>query len=99
MASSQEASVKGMYPDTFQTCKYFLRLFWIYITCKNQKLICLKNAKEFIEKNYDRFFQGFYKLCKTFESCFGAPVPPSIKDDEESDDDEEPQSAIRRQVK
>jgi len=93
---NEEPPLNDIDSDTFQTLKLLLRLFWIYITCENQKLRHIKNAKDVIEKGYDQYFKSFYHLCGTFESCFGSPF---IKHDDESDDDE-PQSATRRrQVK
>jgi len=99
MTTSQESFGKAIDSDTVQIIKYFLRLFWIYITCKNQKMKHIKKAKDVIEKAYGQYFESFYQFGKTLESCFGAPIHPAIKDDDESDDgsdDGEPKSATKR---
>ncbi|KAG9241650.1 hypothetical protein BJ878DRAFT_217508 [Calycina marina] len=91
-------TLNGQSQESYEGTKYLLRLFWIYVTCKNQNVKLIKKGKATIEEGYDKYFSSFHALCKDFERGFGKAINADANYDDDDNDveDEGPRSATQR---
>ena len=95
-------SLKGVDQETFKTVIRFIRLFQMYVECKERYLE--KPPKEptieYLKSAQKKWFPEFYQFCCQLEDLFfnatASRPHQAVNDQDDDEDDEGPQSAVKR---